>query len=157
MATTIELGDIISALALIFSIYATFKTVQFNNRQKALIETQERLNRLLLDKEAGEAKSGRQADLGASFVRLGSSKYRLKVFNRGKVAARNVVLEFPEGNDAILDSDLDEKFPLETLEPQQGVELIAVVGLGTKAKHPIRFIWADDYRERNEKVVIVTL
>ncbi|MDH1291363.1 hypothetical protein N5C43_08835 [Comamonas terrigena] len=157
MAITIEPGDIIAGLALLFSIYATVKTVQFNNRQKSLIESQEKLNKLLLEKETSDSASGRQANIGASFIKLGSSKYRLKIWNKGKAVARNVILEFPEGNDVLIESDIKEKFPLEALDTHQSVELIASVHMETKSKHAIRLIWSDEHSERNEKLVYATL
>jgi hypothetical protein len=157
MALTIEPGDIIAGLALLFSIYATIKTIQFNNRQQSLIESQEKLNRLLLEKETSDSASERRANLGASFIKLGSSKYRLKIWNKGKAVARNVILEFPEGNDVLMKREIEEKFPLEALDTHQSVELIASVHMDTKPKHAIRLIWSDDHSERNEKLVYATL
>lgn len=157
MHISIESADVIASMALILSIYATIKTIQFNNRQESLIESQEKLNNLLLEKEASESISEKQAHLGASFIRLGSSKHRLKIWNKGKATARHVLLEFPEENELLLSSEIEDKFPLEALESHQSVELIAAVHLGTKPKHAIRLIWTDDYRERNEKIVYVTL
>nr|VFK49672.1 MAG: hypothetical protein BECKTC1821D_GA0114238_10825 [Candidatus Kentron sp. TC] len=112
MPLTIDLGDIIAGCALLFSICATWRTASFNERQKSLIESQEKLNNLLLKKEEGEALSDKKADLGASFVKLGSSNYRLKIWNKGNATARNVRLEFPEGNDVVIESEVDKKFPL---------------------------------------------
>jgi hypothetical protein len=43
------------------------------------------------------------------------------------------------------------------LDPHQGVELIAMVGMDTRRKHPMRLIWSDDSSERNEKVVYPTI
>lgn len=157
MAVTIEPGDVIAGLAFLFSIYATVKTIQFNNRQQSLIESQEKLNNLLLEKEAFDSASERQANLGASFIKLGSGKYRLKIWNKGKAVARNVNLEFPEGNDVLIESDIKEKFPLEVLDTHQSVELIAAVHMGIKPKHAIRLIWSDEHSERNEKLVYATL
>ncbi|MBS3949172.1 MAG: hypothetical protein KGZ53_00675 [Peptococcaceae bacterium] len=157
MAIAIEPGDIIAGLAFLFSIYATVKTIQFNNRQQSLIESQEKLNNLLLEKEAADSAGERQANLCAAFIRLGSSKYRLKIWNKGKSVARNVSLEFPEGNDVLMEGDIKEKFPLEVLDTHQSVELIAVIHMGTKPKHAIRLIWSDEYSERNEKLVYATL
>lgn len=157
MAITINPGDIIASLALFFSIFATVKTINFNNRQRSLIESQEKLNNLLLEREASESATERQANLGASFIKLGSNKYRLKIWNKGKAIARNVSLEFPEGNDVLLERDIDEKFPMEALDTYQSVELIASVHMGTKSKHAIRLIWADEHNERNEKLVYATL
>ncbi|WP_233426446.1 hypothetical protein [Enterobacter asburiae] len=48
---TVSLGDVFGGLAFFLSIYATIKTVKFNERQKALIEAQERLTNLQLTKE----------------------------------------------------------------------------------------------------------
>lgn len=157
MGITIDSGDIIAGFALFFSVYATIKTIQFNNRQQAFIESQEKLNKLLMEKEASETTSEKKANLGASFLKLGSSKYRLKIWNKGKATARDVMIEFPEGNDVVMESEITEKFPLESLDTHQSVELITLVSMGTKSKHLIRLTWADDHNDRNEKVVYATL
>lgn len=157
MALDFGIGDLLSGLALLLSIYATLKTVQFNNRQQSLIGDQEKLNKLLLERETSDSASGKQANLSASFIKLGSSKYRLKIWNKGKAVARNVHLEFPEGNDVLIESEIGEKFPLEVLDIHQSVELTAAVSLDTKSKHAIRLIWSDDYSDRNEKLVYATL
>jgi hypothetical protein len=139
----VNAGNILAGLALILSVYATWKTTKLNN--------------LLVAKEKSEALKKKQADLGASFIKIGSSGYRLKIWNKGKAAARNVMLEFPEGNDFLIQEEIDQKFPLELLDTFQSVELIAVVHMGTKSKHPIRLIWSDDSGERNEKIVYPTI
>lgn len=85
---------------------------------------------LMLDKEEREAAHEKEADLGANFVPIGSNKRRLRVFNKGRAVAYHVTIDFPEGNDMVLEQDIQEKFPLELLERGQSVDLIAVVGLG---------------------------
>ena len=157
MQFSFSASDIIAGLALLISAYAAWKTVQFNNRQKTLIESQEKLNLRLLEREDADSASDKKADLGATFVKLGSSKYRLKVWNKGKATARNVSIEFPDGNDCIVQSDVSEKFPLEALDTHQSVELIAAVYMGTKRKHAIKFIWSDEFSLRNEKTVYPTI
>ena len=157
MPLSLSASDVVASLALLLSGYATWKTVQFNNRQKSLIESQEELNRRLLEKEEAESSSARKADLGASFIKLGSSSYRLKIWNKGKSPAHHVTIEFPEGNDCIAESEITEKFPLEALETHQSVELIAAIHIGTKRKHAIRLLWADSFSEQNEKTVYPTL
>ena len=157
MNISVDVGDVVGALALLLSIYATVKTILFNERQNSLIQSQERLNNLLLEKEANESSNEKRANLGASFIKLGSNKYRLKIWNKGKAVARNVSLEFPEGNDMVLKSDLDEKFPLELLDVHQSVELITAVHMGTKPKLAVRVIWADQFSDRNEKLIYPTL
>lgn len=150
-------SDIVAGLAFILSAYATWKTVQFNDRQKSFIESQEKLNHRLLEKEDAESISGKKADLGATFIKLGTSKYRLKIWNKGKTAARNVSIEFPEGNDCIVESEISEKFPLEVLDTHQSVELIASIFMETKRKHAIKLLWADDFSQSNERIAYPTL
>lgn len=156
MPFSISVGDAIATGALLLSGYSTWMTFRFNQKQKQVIESQERLNRLLLEKETSDAISFRKADLGATFIKIGSSDRRLKIWNKGKSAARNVTMEFPEGNGCLIKSDIDSKFPLEILDPHQSVEFIASLSLNSKSKHPIKLIWSDDFSERNEKVVYPT-
>jgi hypothetical protein len=155
MPVTIDAGDVIAGLAFLMSGYATWQAVSFNKKQKSLVESQEKLNNLLLEKESDDALKEKSAVLGASFIRLGSSKYRLKVWNKGAATARNVRLEFPEGNDVVFDSEVSDIFPMESLERHQSVELIA--HNQAKRKHVIRLIWEDDAQPHNEKLSYPTL
>lgn len=157
MPVTIDAGDVIAGLAFLLSGYATWQTVSFNKKQKSLVESQERLNNLLLEKENEEALKEKSADLGASFIKLGSSKYRLKIWNKGSATAKNVRIEFPEGNDVVIESEVADKFPMESLERHQSVELIAAVDMQTKRKHVVRLIWEDDAEPHNEKLSYPTL
>lgn len=157
MPVTIDAGDIIAGCALLLSSYATWQTISFNRRQKTLIESQEKLNILLLEKENEDALKEKRADLGATFIKLGSSKYRLKIWNKGNSTARNVRIEFPEGNDILIGSEVEEKFPLENLEKFQSVELIAAVHMQSRRKHVVRLIWEDDADKYNEKLAYPTL
>lgn len=157
VSISIEAGDIIAGLALLLSAYAMWVTTRFNGRQKALIESQERLNNILLDKETNDSLAVKKADLGATFIRLGTNQHRLKIWNKGKASARYVRLEFPEGNDVLIESELETKFPLESLDCFQSVELIAAVHMGSKRKQVIKLLWDDDFQTGNEKLVYPTL
>jgi hypothetical protein len=157
MGITINSADVIAGLALLVAAYAALTTSKFNTRQKSLIESQEKLNALLLEKEKNEAVDDKKADLGASFIKLGSSNYRLKIWNKGKAPARNVLVDFPDGNEVVIQSEVDDKFPLEFLDKLQSVELIAAVAMNTKRKHTVRLIWSDDFKAKNEKIVYPTI
>jgi hypothetical protein len=111
----------------------------------------------LLEREKFESISDKKADLGANSIQHGSNKYKLNIWNKGKTTAQNVSIEFPEGNDCFSESDIAEKFPLESLDTHQSVELIAEVHMGTKRKHTIKWIWSDEFRKHNEKTVYPTL
>ena len=140
-----------------FSGYAIWTTSRFNKRQLSLIESQEQLNKRLLKQSESDDAAARKADIGANFVKLGSSTYRLKVFNKGKAAARNVRIEFPDGESPVLDSEVAEKFPMEVLEQYQSVELIAAVHIGMRVKHTAVLRWEDDHSDSNEKTVYLTI
>src|SRR5690625_224246 len=131
----ITAGDIIAGLAFLLSGYATWRTHSFKKKEEELLDVQGKVNTLILEKEKREAAQASRAALGASFIAIGSKKHRLKVFNRGKAEARHVQIDFPEGNEVIIESELEDKFPVEVLEPGQAVELIAAVHMGTKRKH----------------------
>lgn len=150
-------GDLIAVLAFLLSGYATWQTVSFNKKQKTLIESQERLNNLLLEKEMEDSLKEKRADVGASFIKIGSNKYRLKIWNKGLSTARNVRIDFPEGNDVVISSEVTDKFPMESLERYQSVELIAAVHSQTRRKHVVRLIWEDDAQLHNEKLSYPTL
>jgi len=157
MPVTVSLEAIFSGFALLLSCYATFVTVRFNQRQKDLIESQEQLNAMLLKQGRQEAAAAGRADLGATFVKLGNSKVRLKIWNKGKAPARNVRIEIADADDLFISSEIDEKFPLETLEQHQSVELIASPHMGSKLKHAVRLMWEDEYSSENDKTVYPTL
>lgn len=154
---TISWGDIFTALAFFLSCFATAMTLWTNHKQKSLLQSQERLNNMLLAQGEREALSASKADLGATFVKLGSSKYRLKIWNKGKATARNIRIEFPDGNDILPANEIRAKFPLESLDQYQSVELTAAPSIGSKLKHAIRLLWADDASDANEKTVYPTL
>ena len=157
MTVSIDANSAIAFSALLLSLYATWRTSQFNKRQEALIKSQEALNKMLMEKEQSEALGEKKADLKASFIKLGNGKHRLKIWNQGKAAARNVRIEFPNGRHIFMEHEIGQKFPLEALEQYQSVELVAVVGLETPRKHEVKLIWSDDSSEREEKVLYPTL
>ncbi len=121
------------------------------------MDLQGKVNSLILEKERREAKQAGQADLGASFVSIGSKKHRLKVFNKGKMPAYNVNIAFLGDNDIVPDSEVADKFPMEHIDPGQAVELTAFVHMQTKRKHAIRLRWSDPEGEEREKDVYPTL
>lgn len=150
MDLTITASDLIATTALLISAYVAWHQHSINRSQK-------KLNNLLLQQGESEALAERRANLGASFLSLGKNKHRLKVFNKGKATARNVRVEFPDGNKFVASGDIRQKFPLETLEQFQSVEVIALLTLGTDRKHHVKLIWDDDTDTDIEKSVYVTI
>lgn len=152
----LSVSDLVSILALLVSGYAIWTTGRFNKRQIELVEGQKQLTAQQLRQGEAEAIEAKRADIGANFVKVGNH-YRLKIFNRGMASARNVNVEFVDGGDTFIGSDITAKLPMEVLEPHQAIELIAAVHIGTKSKHTLRLLWADGVSETNEKTVYPTL
>jgi len=140
-----SLSDAFSLCALILSGYAVFQTAGFNRKQIEFSENQDRLNSALFDKESSEKERNSCADVGASFVRVGTNKLRLKIFNKGVATAKNVRLDFPNGDqgDFLIASDFSEKFPYEELQQHQYVELLASAALSAKSKYHLIIVWDD--------------
>ncbi|MGK0447522.1 MAG: hypothetical protein ACJA2M_001299 [Polaribacter sp.] len=157
MPIQIDLGDVVALLALGVSAYSMKKTSDFNKRQNEFIETNDKLNKLLLEKESTELMHKNKADISVNFIKTGKNNHRLKVFNKGNNTARNVRMEFPEGNSILHSSDLDSKLPIPILEQHQSVELLAIVGLGSDSRMTIKLIWDDDFDSNNEKILMPTV
>lgn len=141
----------IAALALLFSGYTFWKQYRLEKEQA---DQQRQLSDLMIAKELAEAKSAKRADISANLIKeLKGSK--VKVFNRGQARATNVRLVIDESSSALklLDREI---FPLEALEPQQGVSLIAAVYMSSPSKMPITLIWDDETGNNNEKTVYLT-
>jgi hypothetical protein len=157
MPIQIDLGDIVALLALGVSAYSMKKTSDFNKRQNEFIETNDKLNKLLLEKECTELMHKNKADISVNFIKTGKNNHRLKVFNKGNNTARNVRMEFPEGNSILHSSDLDTKLPIPIMEQHQSVELLAIVGFGSDSRMTIKLIWDDDFGSNNEKILMPTV
>ena len=150
MDLTVTPSDVIATVALLISGYVAW-------HQRGINASQKKVNELLLQQGENEAQATKKADLGASFLKLGKNSHRLKIWNKGKATARNVRIAFPDGNQFVAEDDVRRKFPLETLEQFQAVEVIAYLSLGTDGKHHLKLTWDDDSGEDNEKSVYVTI
>lgn len=145
-----EFSDIISLIALLIAGLSLGMNFWFNWRQLPLL-------RHSLEKSDAEALEEKKADIGAKLVNLGNGEYRVKISNRGKAAARNVRIEFPDDNKLIPDRVINDTFPMEVLEQRDSVDLIAAVSNGTPRKHKVLLKWEDDHSDSNEKTSYLTL
>lgn len=154
---TFDLGDLIALGALVASVWAIWKTDRFNRRQIAIERTAERLNQLLIEKEASQNIAQRQAELGVAFYKIGRSDRRLKVFNKGRSVARNVTFEELSEDPLLIESEIRRKFPAPALEPHGVIELIAAVHLNSSSRTHVRLTWDDDYGTGHTKEFHPTL
>lgn len=140
----IDAGDIIALVALLIAIWTAWRTDRFNKRQTAFEATAERLNLLLIEKEAAETVAQNRADVSANFLKTGKSDYKLKVFNKGQGTATNVRFDVLDDSGLFIGSDIARKFPIPVLERHQFVELIAAVHMGSPSRAHIRLSWDDE-------------
>lgn len=156
-------SDIIASIALVLSVLSLVLTERrarkSDKEQSFMKDEQERMRKLLLEKETKSAINEMKADLGANLVKIGKNNYRLKVFNRGKVEAKQINIKFPDddGNEYLVMSQVTEKFPYEILYPQQSIEIIASSSYGCKSKYKIVLVWDDEFKRGNEQEVIVSI
>ena len=153
MSATVQIdaGDVIAALAFAIAVYSTWRTERFNKRQAAFEETNDRLNQLLIEREANENEAAKRADISANFYKSGKHNYRLKIFNRGRGTARNVRFETLDDSDLFIESDISSKFPVPVMEQHQSVELIAAVCMGSPNRIHIKLSWDDETAQGHEK------
>lgn len=150
------ISDLIAFGALAVSIYTVISSEVKSNKnhkeQKVIKDEQDRLRKLILEKETKSAINEMKAELGARIVNTSSNRYRLKIYNRGKVEARNIEIHFPDndGNEYLVMSEVKDKFPYELLRSQQTVEIIASISFESKTKYRIKLTWDDDYQKSNE-------
>lgn len=148
-------SDLIAFGALAVSIYTViaseFKSRKSDKEQRVIKDEQDRLRKLILEKETKSAINEMKAELGARIVNPSNNRYRLKIYNRGKVEARNIDVHFPDndGDEYLIMSEVKDKFPYELLRPQQAVEMIASINFESKTKYRIQLTWDDDYQKGN--------
>lgn len=151
LLTRIDWQSWIALAALLFSGYTFWKQHRLEKEQAV---QQKQLNDLMIAKELAEVQNAKKAELSASYVKeLKGSK--VKVFNKGQAVARNVRLVVEDEGDAFQLMDLGI-FPLEAMEPQQGVSLIAAVHMGSPPKMAVTLIWDDDTGADHRKMVYLT-
>lgn len=145
MSKTFGVSEMVAIGALGASIWAIFQTHRFNQRQVKWERTAERLNQLLIEREAAESETQKKAELGVNIVRTGRTDYRMKIFNRGKAAARNVRLEELIEDGLLSRADIERKFPAPAIEPQAGIELFVMVHMQSVPRTHVRLTWDDDF------------
>lgn len=77
-------SDAIAFAALVVSIYTIIssevKSRKSDREQKVIKDEQDRLRKLLLEKETKSAINEMKAELGARLVKIAKNNYRLKIF-----------------------------------------------------------------------------
>ena len=134
----VSVGDVIAALALIFSVVSLWRQRKFD------AETS-RLNSLLIEKEHNEAIASGKADISANFVKVSKNNHHLRIFNRGKSAARNVRMEVLQGKNLFQANDIASKFPYPSLDSHQPLNVPVHVHMQSPRRVTITLSWEDAF------------
>lgn len=148
---------VIAFLALVVSGVSLRHSQKANAEQSGLTVRETELVRLMIEKERRERQSDLSADVGARIYKRGKNDWRLKVFNRGPNVARGVRVELIEDSSWFSQEQLDQIFPLKSLEAQGSVETYVGFSLSSTIKETIRLHWSDRTGDDNNKEVELTL
>lgn len=153
MTSPIAYSDAVATIALVFSVIAFAMTWRLNRSQFKLNERQ-------LERDKQDEREAKKANLGADLITLGRDRYRVKIWNKGPAAARNINLSFPEGDNICDERDMESKLPMEHLGKHDSLDLVAFppVAIGqSQRKFHAELSWDDDHADSRTKSIFLTL
>lgn len=146
--TVIECAPIIiSVLALGFSLYTHFKYDDKIKKQNALI------NKFTLDKLEKEKEQEKLAIIEANVDNGEKSSRVIKVYNKGKAIAKNVVVSFPDKPNIAI---INNPSPINIL-PHHSINIRINVFIGSPSSTKIAFEWEDGVRMDNKGSQVIQL
>lgn len=146
--TTIQIITIaISAFALLLSLFTYFRHDAKIKKQSALI------NQFQLEKFKKETDSEKKAIIEANVINKEKGKRIIKVYNRGKATARNVVVTFPGEPEVII---LDYPISID-IKPQNSMEINVQAYAGSPDTLQIDFEWQDNFKSDNKDSQIIQI
>jgi len=137
----------ISALALLLSLYTYFRHDAKIKKQNALI------NQFQLEKYKKETDSEKKAIVEANVINKEKGKRIIKVYNKGKATAKNVVVTFP-GNPNVFISDYPASIDI---RPQNSMEIYVNAFAGSPDTLQIDFQWQDNLKSDNKDSQIIQI
>lgn len=153
-----NIDTVLAFFALAVSAYAVLEAKKASSSQARLTDREVELVRQQLEKARREAREEKTADVSARLYKVATSKWRLKVFNKGPAVAENVHLELDDPQKScVLLSDIEAKLPLKRMEKGGSVEISAAVSFGTSPKEEITVFWDDPDSAEKSKRIEITL
>lgn len=135
---------IISAVSLALAIVSSVISLKTQKLQNKVNEIELKL------KEYELAEKEKSSCVEARIVHSLKSNYKIKIWNSGNTAAKNVSVSWtPENGLIVFDRG---KMPFEVLDPQKSFELSATAYDGCPSKLCIKTEWEDERGEMKEKV-----
>ena len=130
----------ISAFALLLSLFTYFRHDAKIKRQSALI------NQFQLEKFKKETDSEKKAIIEANVIRREKGKRIIRVYNKGKSTAKNVIVTFPGEPNVII-----SEYPTSIeIRPQNSMEIYVHTFVGSPDTLEINFEWQDNLKPDNK-------
>lgn len=146
-------ANLIAGVALFASLISIFLNWKSSRRQNDFDETAKKLNAILIEKEASDAKERSKAYLQARFEKREARSYNLIIFNNAIVPAKNIRIQILEGEDLFRPTELQNIFPIEKLDSYEQVKILVVPHLNSSRKAKLKLIWNDPSGDNNENIV----
>lgn len=133
-------------------LYIVYKKFQYHQLKKDYDALQQQMDRVLLREQAEQAQEGEKADLEADFVKLDHDSHpKLRIRNVNQALAKNIRIEFPNGNNLLLKKEVDAIFPVATLNKHKEILLSIAVYNNAPRRIAIALTWDDGYNMNNTK------
>ena len=137
----------ISGVSLILSIISFFASNKSRKLQDKVNEMELKLKKYELAEKEKEQQKAPCIEARINHIEKGN--YRIKIWNSGNAAAKNVTASWDNGDQIICLEH--EKMPFELLEPQNGFELAISTYCGSPGKLCITTAWEDSDGEKHSK------
>lgn len=138
---------VISGVSLLFSIISFAVSIKSQKLQDKVNEMELKLKKYeLAEKEKEQQKA---PCIEARINHIAKGNYRIKIWNSGNAAAKNVTASWDKGSQIIFFDQ--EKMPFELLEPQKSFDLAISTYSGSPRKLCITTAWEDSDGEKHSK------
>lgn len=141
-------ADIISVISLIIAIISLRKSSKTQNLQNEI-------NRKTLERLKEEENQSSVSCVQARIINKGNQRYCAKIWNSGKAAAYNVMVNFSKDSEIINFSN--DKLPFERLENMKSFELAILHPPGAPQKFVITTSWDDENGIHHQKDNLVDI
>jgi hypothetical protein len=111
------------------------------------------INQFQLEKLKKETEAEKRAIIEANIINRDKGERLVKVYNKGKATAKNVIVKFPESANVFIGS---YPSPID-IKPQNSIEINVQAYIGSPDTLQIEFEWQDDLRLNNKDCQIIQI
>ena len=136
---------IISAVSLVIAIMS----FAFSSKSQHLQDRVNEIELKLKEYELAEKEQQKAPCVEARINHIAKENYRIKIWNSGNAAAKNVTASWDKGSQILFFDQ--EKMPFELLEPQKSFDLAISTYSGSPRKLCITTEWEDSDGQKHSK------